>query len=357
MRIASPLSVLLLLASASAGAQSKAPYLIHDLDPGRSSGDSHAVAVTDAGDVVVFVADFGAEAIEVVRRHGRERIELGFSQLGVTGAVTNQAGELLILGQFDPVPGRTESFLYNVDTRALTTLAFPDASYTRPRGLAIDPDGEPIVVGAYTLGNAGHQAFIWRPSASPAYRELCLPSGCGISQTWGNVEPSAVNGFGDAVGSAQYGRSVVWRAGETPAWLDVELQGFGVSSVEAKAINDAGQITGNVWGAVGMGAFLYHLGEGRFEALGSLAPGRTASATAISQNGIVTGYGDNADGARRAFIWNRQTGMRELPALPRGTYNMGVSVNVRGQVAGRATPSTGNWHAAIWQTGPMNAPK
>ncbi len=50
------------------------------------------------------------------------------------------------------------------------------------------------------------------------------------------------------------------------------------------------------------------------ELLGSLGGLRTA-ATAVSDNGIVVGYGENALGQVRAFRWTKQTGIQDLNSL------------------------------------------
>ncbi|ACY47234.1 HAF repeat-containing protein [Rhodothermus marinus] len=63
-------------------------------------------------------------------------------------------------------------------------------------------------------------------------------------------------------------------------------------------------------------AYLYKTinGVSTVELLGSLG-GLSTAATAVSDNGVVVGYGENALGQVRAFRWTEQTGIQDLTAL------------------------------------------
>lgn len=82
-------------------------------------------------------------------------------------------------------------------------------------------------------------------------------------------------------------------------------------------------------------------------------------ASAISDNGNVTGYSARRDGYHRAFLWTASSGIRDLGTLPGDQYTIGYDVNDAGQVVGFSGTETPNGvvtHAFVWSaSGGMKA--
>jgi len=134
----------------------------------------------------------------------------------------------------------------------------------------------------------------------------------------------AINSTGDITG-AGLGGGFVLTAGGTLRFLGSQAIGYG--------INDAGQVTGNT--SVGSArAFLYE--DEILRVFGTLG-GEESVGAAINESGVVTGFSDNAEGVKRAFIGSCQgdmCSMQDLGAPAGGTRSAGVDINNHGQVVG-----------------------
>ena len=80
--------------------------------------------------------------------------------------------------------------------------------------------------------------------------------------------------------------------------------------------------------------------------------GSYSDARAISPSGEIVGSFSKRDGTWRAFVFNRATGLRELPTLG-GPSSYGMSINIAGHVAGFADMANGDWHAFVFKRGAM----
>ena len=114
--------------------------------------------------------------------------------------------------------------------------------------------------------------------------------------------------------------------------------------LNASTINNAGQMAGFMRVPGGAHAFLYTNGDVRD--LGTLG-GTYSLVSAMSDNGMVTGYSALAfDRSSNAFIYANGT-MRNLGTLPGGSTSGAAGINNFGQVAGAADTGTGEWHAVL----------
>jgi probable HAF family extracellular repeat protein len=131
----------------------------------------------------------------------------------------------------------------------------------------------------------------------------------------------------------------------------------------ATAINQKGQVVG-ISGTcdVAVGAFsakhavLWE--DGKVINLGSLGGAGWNTPVSINNRGEIAGFsdlpGDVSGGVLsanfHAFIWTKETGMRDLGTLPGDNISEATGINDRGQVVGVSYPSS---HAFIWQDGVM----
>lgn len=198
------------------------------------------------------------------------------------------------------------------------------------RATAINASGQ--VIGTSRTSAGQIHAFFW--SSTTGMTDVTPPgsSSAGVA---------GLNAQGQVVGWHVLGdgsqRAFLWsRAG---GWTDLPL--FPV------AINDAGQVTGNIPGVNGDHAALWSATGGLID----LGVGDTADsfARAVSPSGqVVGGYRAN-DGTLRGFSWTAAGGRVDLGTLGRDV-NVPIrqSVNRAGQVVGSAVAPDGSFHAFLW---------
>lgn len=119
-------------------------------------------------------------------------------------------------------------------------------------------------------------------------------------------------------------------------------------STIAYDINAAGQVAavledeeGRQRGVLFEKGILTELGAG---------PGMYSDAKAINQDGEIVGSASQKDGSWRAFVFQRATGLRQLPTLG-GPSSYGMSINRFGHVAGFADTPSRDWHAFLYTGG------
>ncbi len=122
-----------------------------------------------------------------------------------------------------------------------------------------------------------------------------------------------------------------------------------LGSLRATALNNQGQVAGSIWvGDTEEHAFLWQ--SGSLTDLGTLAPGLGSTALGINDLGQVVGYSGHSTytddwGTHRvrwhAFLWDQDTGMRDLGSLSGGD-TWAYDVNNLGRVVGR---DYGSYHA------------
>ena len=122
----------------------------------------------------------------------------------------------------------------------------------------------------------------------------------------------------------------------------------GETSLAVRAINKRNQIVG--WTAIAGGSSQLHPfiwdRESGMRDLGSL-PGH-ANGVAADVNDAGTVVGDATDfetGGSRAFIWTEPTGMRALDVSLGGVDSVATGINRSGQIVGASKTATGAFHA------------
>jgi probable HAF family extracellular repeat protein len=82
------------------------------------------------------------------------------------------------------------------------------------------------------------------------------------------------------------------------------------------------------------------------------------AALAINNRGQVAGVSALPGNQNtHAFLWSRETGMRDLGTLPGDVNSAGLAINDRGDVVVASidgSEATGNPHPAVWQNGVMS---
>ena len=134
----------------------------------------------------------------------------------------------------------------------------------------------------------------------------------------------------------------------------------------ALGINDNGQVVGvsGPCAAFNPNLELYLLDshallwqDGKVTDLGNLGgDGRFGGnhACAINNQGLVVGHSDlTGDTTFHAYLWTRETGMRDLGTLPGDFASLAIGINDRGEVVGGSLDVNFNIRASLWQNGAM----
>jgi len=129
----------------------------------------------------------------------------------------------------------------------------------------------------------------------------------------------------------------------------------GESDSKAYGINNASPV--QVVGASGNRAFLWTEGSGMMN-LGTLPGGNYVEARAINDSGEIVGSAADASGNTHAFLWlpapayGLPAGMNDLGTLG-GSTSHAYDIDNSGRVVGEARNSAGRTHAFRWQNGSM----
>ena len=121
---------------------------------------------------------------------------------------------------------------------------------------------------------------------------------------------------------------------------------------EAFAVNDKGRVVGRSMikdePADVFHAFVWSADTGMVD-LGTLQKGTQSTASLISHNGVVAGFGflDENNDAAHAFVRTHATGVVEL-ALPGGCHSGPSAINAKGDVVGFSDSATNPTHAFLW---------
>lgn len=121
-----------------------------------------------------------------------------------------------------------------------------------------------------------------------------------------------------------------------------------------RAINDRGQVVGNVWAVedacFGQCAFIIR--DGQWTILPSLTRGQLSYAYAINNNGLIVGIsfqGTNHQRPIKAVMW-RNGRIRALPGMEH-LFASAYGVNDSGEVVGAYHLDSGQQHAFLWRDG------
>lgn len=201
----------------------------------------------------------------------------------------------------------------------------------QPIPVAIDDRGDVLVSDPFA-----NRGALWRKG-----RWILLPRSSDVR---------AINGNGTVVGA--YRRDAFrWRNGRLTR-LHV-----GGQAAEAVAINERGQIAGNVYRKQSPGAFLWT--NGKLTELHPLA-GTASVATGVSDHGAVIGYVTLPTGSQRGFVW-RGGSATDLGTLPSAAFDPSIdqyvqptAINDRGDVAGIVHNEVGGYSRwFLWRDGRM----
>jgi probable HAF family extracellular repeat protein len=200
---------------------------------------------------------------------------------------------------------------------------------------------------AYTVGDTGARAFLWKNDGS-AMHDLGTLGGDFTSG-------DAVNASGQVAGSSDLSgnaarHAFIWRNDGTPM---VDLTPLGSFS-GASAINRFGQVTGtfNPYSSR-KHAFVWRNNGTPMQDLGTLGGSGDSYPTALNDAGQITGN-SNARGKLyryvHAFVWmNDGTPMNDLGTLG-GLESFASDMNASGQVTGQSDISgTADLHAFLWR--------
>jgi uncharacterized membrane protein len=224
-------------------------------------------------------------------------------------------------------------------------MAFPDV-----RNLGgVDGSAEGInnrgwVVGYVTLPNGNQDAFIIE---NPVF-------GLGRMGTLG-VPP--ILQFSAAFDINDKGEAVGFSPTSGPSWAFMFFEAHGtmqalgglpgLANLQALAVNNNSQAAGfgTVVGPGSRSAAVMWNAAGEATLIGALGPTESAGATDINDNGDVVG-GSFLDGRTRAFIWTASTGIRTFMDPPPfgGSYDASA-INNNGQVTGSFGSDAYIWSA------------
>jgi probable HAF family extracellular repeat protein len=176
---------------------------------------------------------------------------------------------------------------------------------------AINSTGQ--VTGFAKTSSGSAHAFIW----TQANGMQDLGAFAGNSFAFGINDKGQVVGVSDnAVGGGT--SAVVWMPALGMRKL---LSPVGAANAEAHAINNLGQIVGqvtynNAHGGATHAALWPHLLKGGLKDLGALPGGTQSAADAINANGVVVGFSTISPApSLRGFVWTAAGGMHDLNAL------------------------------------------
>jgi probable HAF family extracellular repeat protein len=127
------------------------------------------------------------------------------------------------------------------------------------------------------------------------------------------------------------------------------------ANASAQAINNRGVVTGYAEGVPFTPplAFRWSLGEG-LRSLGALAPGFDGASwgDALNDAGLIAGSANAASLDRHAFAWTQARGLVDIDTLG-SSYSEATAVNARGEVAGNRVPGGDEilYRAFLWTPG------
>jgi probable HAF family extracellular repeat protein len=196
---------------------------------------------------------------------------------------------------------------------------------------ASDINNRRQIVGAIER-NATPYPFIWEDGVVTELPPLPSESS-GVAR--------AINDRGQIVGDIALKHAVLWEGGavtELVSSFDLRF------SCSADAINKRGQIVGSCNGS----AFLWD--DGVVTLLPTLPGGDFAMASGINRFGTTVGGSQTVDGEFHAVLW-RKGEVFELARLPGSTFSTAIAINNHGQAVGFARDASGVIQAVLWQKG------
>ena len=161
--------------------------------------------------------------------------------------------------------------------------------------------------------------------------------------------PSRLNNRGDLVGRGA--RKAVLAQIQATIWnhsslTKKHLGAFaGGDYSSATAINDNGEVTGVSNIGAGIVPFLWTAGGG-LKRVPLLKGDKCGQAMSINEYGHVVGYSSGQNG-EKAFFWPGTARPRQLPTLPGGSYSKARDLNDQDEIVGTSGSSAGA-RAVVW---------
>jgi probable HAF family extracellular repeat protein len=161
--------------------------------------------------------------------------------------------------------------------------------------------------------------------------------------------PSGLNNRGDLVGRGA--RTAVLAQTQATIWnhsslTKKHLGAFaGGDYSSATAINDNGEVTGVSNIGAGIVPFLWTTGGG-LKRVPLLRGDKCGQAMSINNYGHVVGYSSGKNG-EKAFFWPGTATPRQLPTLPGGSYSKALDLNDQDEIVGTSGTSAGA-RAVLW---------
>lgn len=209
-----------------------------------------------------------------------------------------------------------------------------------------------IVSGVLTTAQGETRAFTWangqmtmlaNPNgASQLYASSVNSNGtvAGFAMNQSQINPVLWSATGNGVSQQMIFSSIADAESGRDIFIgDVNVQNF---QGQALSINDRNDTVG-MWISQDGSGRAYCVVDGNFMDMGVLQGGSWAAAYGISENGIVIGTGENANGQMRA--WKYVNGqMQELGTLG-GSQSYAKAISGNGQIAGQAVTADGRLQA------------
>jgi probable HAF family extracellular repeat protein len=234
---------------------------------------------------------------------------------------------------------------------------------------------------SYLPGDIVQHGFIWRKGVTTDLGTLGGPNSfdpeswppnekdevAGLSDT-AELDPYAENfcGFLNFHFSPYICRPFVWQKG-----ILTELPTLGGNNAGANAINNRGQVTGLAETSntdptcvspqvFNFQAVIWEPKKGKIQVLPPLPSDTSAAVFGINDKGQATGVSGNCSmlagppqlftGAIEAVLWESDGTPINLGSLGGKTFNIGFSLNNRGQVVGQSDlPGDATWHPFLWE--------
>jgi probable HAF family extracellular repeat protein len=173
----------------------------------------------------------------------------------------------------------------------------------------------------------------------PATR-LCEP----MSVAWDVNDAGTAAGY---AGSFPNTRATTCSSEDVLSYLDLPVDATGSIAV---AINDHGQVTGQISLSSGGQEAVVWNSSGAIIRLGFLTGGSFSSAQDINDSGWVAGVAGGPDGTR-GFVWRGSGPIEALPTPSGMTSTVAQGINDHGAIAGTAFASGQPNRAIVWQDG------
>ncbi len=271
---------------------------------------------------------------------GLDNVALAINGRGDTTGISGYSGESFTLGH--AFVARANDL---TDVGALIE-SFPRIVYSEGTGINNKDDVVGFFIGGYRTASG---SFFYDYSDDSITR---LPPLDGNDPL-----PRAINDRGQITG-------YVYVAGEMQAFLDENgtieslntLANVHYVSSTGSAINNEGAITGGIQTPSGTHVYLYRNRELHDLGAPYTGPGAYAVGMAINNHEEIAGDATvNASGARHAFLY-RLGRFVDLGVLPGATESAAAGLNDRGEVVGYSSRPFLYWHGHLWDLNDLIEP-